>query len=356
MRPVSAFFRSLSWLAVFVIIGAVIVGVVEFAQYRSSPLVTIVHLSDSYPRRSGSLSANVTARVSDHVRKVKFRVNNHLWHQIGDIWSVRRVNRVMTFEMPLEELTPGVNQLQIEAQAPLRDEERLELVFSYDPSAVALPVHRVWKDEELEAQDGYWESVEVEGEWRVRPKLGYEGYDRILLVTGAFPAPRRIETYAVFREARPTARNELGFGVLSLWAGHPGAWSHLPRSGWSFAMGLYWSKPGGVGGEISHHEGISPPKWVNSYRNAPLIDNERYHIVIEVEEERVEGQHHFYRQRVKIWPDSEPEPDQWLVVTDKEGARLPEGEYAVALFALDCQVEFGPVDVLPLRATGEGTE
>jgi hypothetical protein len=95
---------------------------------------------------------------------------------------------------------------------------------------------------------------------------------------------------------------------------------------------------------------------VNSYRAVPLIENERYHIIIEVEEERVEGQHHFHRQRVKIWPDSQPEPDEWIVLTDKEGARLPEGEYAVALFAMDCQVEFGPVDVLPLRAPSEDAD
>ena len=121
-------------------------------------------------------------------------------------------------------------------------------------------------------------------------------------------------------------------------------------------MGLYWSKPGGVGSEMSHYEGLSSPKWVNSYRNAPLIENERYHIIIEVEDVRVEGQHQFHRQRVKIWPDSEPKPDEWIVLTDQEGARLPQVEYAIALYTLDCQVEFGPVDVLPLSATGEDAE
>jgi hypothetical protein len=347
--------RSLSsrvaGIAVFVILGTALFGAFEFSQYRSRPLVTMVHLPDTYPRRGASLSANVTTRVSKRVKNLEYRVNGRAWRRIADLWSVRFVNRVVTFEMPVDDLKPGLNQLEIVADAPLRPQERHVLSFSYDPSPIALPVRRVWKDEQLEAQDGSWEVVEVEGEWRVRPELGYEGYDRILLVAGAFPVPRRIETYAVFRSARPSPRNEVGFGVLSLWGGHPGAWSHLPRRGWSFAMGLYWSKPGGVGSEISHYEGTSPPKWVNSYRDTPLLENERYYIIIEVDDVRVDGRHDSYRQRVKIWPESQAEPDEWVVLTDEEGARLPEGEYSVALFTLDSQVEFGPIDVLPLPAT-----
>ena len=347
--------RSLLWLAVALLGGVVIAGVIGLERYRETPLITMVHVPEVYPKRSGSLSANATAYVAPRARNIRYRVNEHAWRQVDDIWSSRFVGGVMTFEMPSEELEAGPNRLEISAEAPLREPDKREVSFSYDPSAVVLPLRRNWLGEPLEAQDGAWEAIEVDGEGRVRPVPGYEGYDRLLLVTGAFPAPRRIETYAVYRHERRTPREEVGFGVLSLWAGHPGSWSYLPRKGWSFALGLYWSKPGGVGSEISHYEGDAPPRWVNSYRDTPLVSGERYFIVIEVEEERAGGQHRFYRQRMKMWLESQPEPEEWIVLTDKEGARLPDSEYAVALYALDCQVEFGPITVLPLPSTDENT-
>jgi hypothetical protein len=353
MFSVSSSTRTIFWVAAIAFAGVAAAGVVEFLDYRSSPLISIVHLPEIYARRGSSLSANATARSSKRVTDIRYRVNDHPWHRIARLSTKRFVNGIVTFEMPMEELTPGRNRVRIEADAPLRAKEQQEFVFSYDPAPVVLPLRRAWEGEQLEAQDGYWEAVEVEGEWRVRPKPGYEGYDRILLVTGAFSSSRRIETHMVFRHAVPTRRKEVAFGVLSLWGGHPGSWSSLPRRGWSFAMAQYWSKPGGVGSEFSHYDETSAPLWVNSYRNAPLLENVRYHMVIEVEQERVQGQHRLHRQRTKIWPDGQPEPDEWLVLTDEEGARIPEGEYAVALFALDCQVEFGPVLVLPLVFEGE---
>lgn len=353
MFSVSSSTRTIFWVATIVFAGVAASGVVEFVDYRSSSLVSVVHLPEIYARRGSSLSANATARISKRVTDLRYRVNDHPWHRIVKLSTKRFVNGIVTFEMPMEELAPGRNRLRTEAAAPLRATEQQEFVFSYDPAPVVLPIRRTWEGEQLEVQDGYWEAVEVEGDWRVRPKPGYEGYDRILLVTGALSGPRRIETYAVFRKALPSKRNEVAFGVLSLWGGHPGSWSKLPRRGWSFAMGQYWSKPGGVGSEFSYYDGTSARQWVNSYRNAPLLENVRYHMVIEVEQERVQGQHRLYRQRTKIWPDGQPQPDEWLVLTDEEGARIPEGEYAVALFTLDCQVEFGPVVVLPLGRGGE---
>jgi hypothetical protein len=50
----------------------------------------------------------------------------------------------------------------------------------------------------------------------------------------------------------------------------------------------------------------------------------------------------------------------WFELADREGAPLPVGEYAVALVAHRCQVDFGPVRVEamtppePCTATGFG--
>lgn len=349
LRNAPRLWKAVAWSVLLIVVGAGASAFVVYRQYRADPLITVLHVPDVYSRRAGSLSANATVQAARRVKSIEYRVNDHPWHRIKEIAANRFVNRVVTLEMPEQELNPGKNKLRIRAHAPWHPADGREVAFSYDPSPIALPLHRTWKGEQLEVQDGYWEIVDVDGQWRVRPKPGYEGYDRILLVAGALPVPRRIETYAVFRHARPTHRKEVAFGVLGLWGGHPGPWSELPRQGWSFAMAVYWSKPGGVGSEISYYEGKAPPRWVNSYRNADLVENEPYHFVIEIDDERVRGRHQFYRQRAKIWRESQPEPDEWIVLTDREGARLPETEYGIALFTLDCQAEFGPVSVLPLE-------
>jgi hypothetical protein len=202
---------------------------------------------------------------------------------------------------------------------------------------------------ELEPQDGIWERVTANGEARVRPKPGFEGYDRILLVTAPFEGGRRIETSVVFRRSTAPDGLDWGFGVLALWGGHPDDWTTLPRRGWSFGLGWYWSKPGGVGNEISYRRGPGTPRWVNGYRDFAPVPDQEYALIIEAAPELgPRGEHLRYRQRLKWWPSGRSEPAEWQELSDAQGVRLPEGEYAVALLSLRAQVEFGPVSVSAL--------
>ena len=166
-----------------------------------------------------------------------------------------------------------------------------------------------------------------------RPRPSRESYDRITLATGAFPVDRRIETSLIFRhhilDRIDKGAREFGFGILSLWGGHPGSLnSSMPRRGWKFSLAWYWSKPGGVGNEISFRDGESEPAWVGSYRGLNLVSDVQYRVVIEVRQ-RDDSQGQVYiEQRLKWWQANEEIPAVWLVTEDREGARLPAGEYA----------------------------
>jgi hypothetical protein len=333
------------------LLGAGVLGVL-YLRYVSDPLIEIVHLPETFSRRSGDLSANVSLRLHTGARTIRFRVNHGEWRS-ADRWHVRTPVPLATIELLPQELRPGVNDFEVEVGARLRPPERSAHTFRYDPTPLELPLEVDWKERELEVQDGYWEKIERDGVWRVRPRPGYEGYDRILLVTGALPVDRRIETDVIFRHTTlaPASRGarEYAFGVLSLWGGHPEDESYFPRRGWSFAMAWWWSKPGGAGNEISYKKGAGRPLWVSSYRDEPLVPDVPYRVVIEVRDVRDDaGRHLSHRQRMQWWRADTSPPEGWLELDDVEGAPLPEGDYGIGLMAFNCQAEFGPLRVVPL--------
>jgi len=185
-----------------------------------------------------------------------------------------------------------------------------------------------------------------------RFRRGARSGSGILQAAAAIPVPRAIEVEMVFR--RDLGRREFGFGVLTLWGGHPDDWTRLPRRGWSFALAWYWSKPGGAGGEISHKQGADAPAWVNTYRSLECPPDGRHRLKAEIVPEfDAQGRHLRHRQRLKWWLLPGPEPAEWLELGDDAGAALPPGDYGIALLAYNCQVEFGPlrVEALPRPAS-----
>ncbi|OHB35911.1 MAG: hypothetical protein A2Y08_04035 [Planctomycetes bacterium GWA2_40_7] len=199
----------------------------------------------------------------------------------------------------------------------------------------------------------------------MRPKPGFEDYDRVLAVTGAFSDGRRIETDMVFRSFKRKAsdgpgfpKNLLnltndvpyGFGILPMWGGRPDSQGITPRRGWNFCIAWFYSRYKGVGMEFSYKQGDLSPKWISTYRNFNVEENRKYFLNVECWPEREEtGRHVLYRQRMKWWAEGESEPDNWMELDDIAGSTLPDGEYAVALVAHRSQVDFGPVTVKPIK-------
>ncbi|NER93205.1 MAG: hypothetical protein F6J86_05095 [Symploca sp. SIO1B1] len=317
---------------------------------QQEPLVKIFHLPKHFSRRYGEFTANICGAIAKQVKQLKYQLNEGEWLEF-----VQKGNRVppplFTLEIRAENLSPGTNQLKIEATPGRGEPEITNLEFEYDPSPIQLPVTLDWStidNRNLEVQDGYWETFAADGGWRVRPKPGFEDYDRLLAVTGAFPGGRRIETDVIFHghiEGRL-----YGFGVLPMWGGHPDQVGVSPRRGWNFGIAWYYSDDQGVGMEFGYKYGKDKPTWVSSYRNFDYQEGVRYLLIAEcVPELDEDGKHLRYRQRLKCHAAGEPEPDQWMELTDTEGAPLPPGEYAVGLVAHRCQVDFGSVTVTSIE-------
>ncbi len=315
--------------------------------HSSSSLVQVFHAPKHFSRRYGDFTANITGSIAPTVQQARYRLNEGEWMDLRQV-APRTSPPMFTIELSAEELRPGTNTLAIEATGNRRQSETTWLQFQYDRTPISLPVHADWSNTDLDVEDGYWEIFDVEGERRVRPKPGFEGYDRILVVAGAFPGGRQVETDVIFQ--RRIGTFSYGFGILPMWGGRPDGAGVSPRRGWSFSLTWYWERYEGVGNEFSYKYGDAPPKWVNSYRNLDLKEGRRYRIVTASGAELdASGRHLRYRQRMKWWAEGEPVPDEWIELADTAGSPIPLGEYGVALIAYRCQVNFGPVVVKPLN-------
>jgi hypothetical protein len=330
---------------ILLVLAAAVFGA-WYLPYSRGPLLEVLHLPTSYSRRSEYFSANAIGWISPRVSNARYQVNEEPWRPLVRT-EPRIVSPLFTAEMLARDLVPGRNTLTLQARARFRPGTKSRYVFEYDPSPVELPCTVDWAGAPLDAQDGVWQRLRGPDESRVGPRPGFEAYDRILAVTGAFAGGRRIETDVIFRESKEG--REFGFGVLPMWGGHVDDLAVSPRRGWSFSLAWYWSKPGGVGCEISYKAGAEDGSFVNTYRSYELSPGVRHRIVVEaaVLRDRA-GNHRGHRQRLKWWPEGAEEPRDWMELRDTEGVPLAEGPYAVALLAFYCQVEFGPVTVLPL--------
>jgi hypothetical protein len=339
--------RYVAGTAVVLAVVFVGIGAVEFAGQANTPLLEVYHCPKVFARRWGDFTANVTGRLAPFARDVMYRVNGGEWVVVGHSRS-RVPAPKFTIEIAPSQLRPGPNTLEFRGKRYGIWEEFTACEFEYDPSPVVLPLTEDWNGDDLDAQDGYWETIEVDGERRVRPVPGQEDYDRIVVVTGAFPGARRVETSLTLRshaEDKP-----YGFGILPLWGGRPDRDGILPRRGWNFSLVWFYSHYGGVGQEFSYKDTGAPPEWVSNYRSIALQPDVRYDIVIEAwPVESSTGEHLYYQQRMKWWADGEPEPEEWMELSDIEGSPLPPGEFCVALVSHRSQVEFGAVRVLPLE-------
>ncbi|MCC6783235.1 MAG: hypothetical protein IT457_10365 [Planctomycetes bacterium] len=327
--------------ALLVAAGIFLAGRSARTSLGSGELV-VFHAPSTVTRKAPPLTANITGRWSGD-EPLRYRVNGGDWQEL--VPSPPRMQKPwFALEIDSDRLLPHA-QNEVEIAAGLRAET---LRFSYDPSPARLPIEIDWSKlsgRELEAQDGIWETLQVDGEWRVRPVPGTEDYDRLLCVTPSFSGGRRVECDIVLRRA--TQPDQLmGVGVLSYWAGHPDDEGVRPRRGWSFAIGWYYTLYGAVGMEFSHKAGGAPYHWVSSYRNEYMPPNVPHRLVMESWAERgAEGVAKRYRARLKWWPRGEDEPGEWQEIVDRPGGELLESEYCVALVAHRCQAEFGAVRV-----------
>ncbi len=347
------------WLRRLFVAGLAIVAVaavVLWWRHSEGELITVRHAPSTYERRADTFTANVTGELDWLAHGFAYRLNGtEPWIPVGQ-GRPRVVPPDFTVELPASALRPGENRLELRAEGIFREPETRTLSFTYDPAPVRLPVTIDWSQpRQLDVQDGAWETFKNgDGTTRVRPVPGEEGWDRVLAVTGAFPGGRRVTTDLVFHDVTGLyplglpflPRRGYGFGIFPMWAGQPDKPGVSPRRGWRFSLAWYSSADRAIATEFSDKVGDAPPAWVHGARDLRLEWDRKYRIVTESwPVKSPDGRHEGFRQRLKWWPDGEPEPAQWLEVFDQAGAPLPEGEYAVALISLRAAVDYGPVTI-----------
>lgn len=322
--------------------------------YARPPLVEVFSTPTRFSRRTEEFTVNVcgiTSRAMKYARRrLRFRANQGAWRDIHQDY-VSSHSRHFRIELPASALVAGDNQIEIEAEAIALRPQRLVLPFHYDPQPLRLPIRVAWERPDVEVEDGAWHSFDAGGERRVRPTPGHEGYDRILIVAGAFAGGRRVRTDVTFRHA--VQGRPYGFGVIPMWGGRPDDVGVVPRRGWNLGLVWWWDRYEGFGAEFSYKRGPQSPGWVNSYRDLALEAGRRYRIVAEAwPVSDALGKHSHHVLRAKWWPDGTPEPSGWLQTSDTEGSPLPKGDYGVGLMAFWSQVEFGPILIEPIPGSG----
>ncbi|HET9062149.1 MAG TPA: hypothetical protein VFO62_02565 [Candidatus Binatia bacterium] len=313
---------------------------------RSEPLVTVFHEPSHFDRRAGAFSANVTGILADEDVEATYSLNGAPARTLPQGGHRAPPPRFIV-EMEGTELREGPNRLELHARSG-RHEQRLAYDFTYDPTPPKLPIELDWEHAPIMVEDGQWERFRTEaGEWRVRSKLGDEGYDRVIVFAGAFSGARRIETDMIFRYRVETG--EWGFGLLPLWGGRPDEPTFRPKRGWLFSLAWFFERQRGVGNEFSQRKGEEPWSFTTAYHDLEIEPNVRYRVITETwPETDAAGAFTRYFQRMKWWPADEPEPVGWIVLADDQRLPLPEGEYGVAFVCYRSQVDIGRVRITAL--------
>ena len=313
----------------------------------NGPGIVVDHVPREFSHRTGDITANISGRLLAPVSEIRYRVNSDQWH-VARQEGPRVHKPLFCIEMAPHELHGGRNTIQITALSRFSGRTTLSRDFNYNPAPVHLPLEATWSNSrDLDVESGIWETLAGESGLRLRPKPGFEDYDRIVVAAGAFAGGRRVITDVVFRSSK-NDKQAYGFGILPLWGGRPDDKDYSPRRGWNFSIAWYYSHYEGVGEEFSFKKGSDEPRWISSYRNLELQPGVRYRIVAEAREVLDEnGRHSRYHQRMQ-WRKESDGDVPWIELSDDEGVQIPPGEYAVALVAHRCQVEFGPLRVEPL--------
>jgi len=311
-------------------------------------LVEVETPARSYSRRTDHFTVNVCGTVSSLAKALEYQLNDGDWLSVK-MEKPRVPEGSFIIELRADVLRKGMNELKIRAYAYGRSRaEVITVPINYDPTPIVLPLRVDWSSEGLELSDGLWERFRQDGEWRVRPKPGSEEYDRILVVAGSFPGPRRVETDVIFRSAIDRVR--YGYGLLTLWGGHPDEPGSRLGRGWLYGQAWYASRYDGVASEFSAKYGDRAAVVIASSQVMPVSPGRKYRIVAETWPEATPAGRQRYRQHMKWWEDGTPEPEYWIELGDTANV-MPLIEYGVALVAHRCQADFGPVIIKPLTGS-----
>jgi hypothetical protein len=312
--------------------------------------VELFHILDSYPARSGALTINITGQITPQEvgSTVRYRLNDEPWQKIPQ-GAPRNPPPAFTIEIDPKRLQGGENCLHFDADKVITPQSGDRACFRYlADSGIPQTMEIDWRTQPLDVQDGYWQTIETSGEFGVQPTPGFEDYDRILNITGAFAGGRRVEATMLF-ETQTHKGKPYGFGVLPLWGGHQDQAGHFPRRGWAYGLAWYYSMQKGVGAEIASKFADSPFQQIYTYRTYSIEPGRHYQLITEAVPKHSQSRsYQGYEVRMKWWQSDKDEPEEWMLVNDLVARTLPQQDYAVALLAHRAQVLFSSVKITPI--------
>ena len=345
----------------FVAIAAlVLVIVLGIAEYRfsfgeTSNYIRFYSMPPSFLNKADGITLNIHGKLNEFVSIEHYRINNRQRIQ-SRTGSPRLNENEFVIEFLAEDLNAGENILNVTIVNLLGSKRQVELVFNYDSTPPKLPVLINWTNTSLESQDGQWEKVKKGGQVLVRPVPGTEGYDRILLASGAFKGSRRVESIVTF--VKGAKSNKLfGFGIIPLWGGHADSTRNSPRRGWKYGLGWYYSKEKGIGVEFSDKVDDEKHITLSKYTKFKPIPGKRYKIVIDSKQIlSARGEHLTYFQTMTWTRLDSNQPPISVELYDKRNEPFGDFQYSVALLAHRAQVEFNSVTISVLEPIIVGAE
>jgi len=337
---VQKFFFVLGTVCLLLIIS----DIFRYFRFRKSELFEVVHAPQVVSNRAGDFTANINGIIGPRTKKIMYRLNNGSWHEFKHLHPYT-CSPYFDIELSVDKLL-AENSFELKAIPRTGDSKSEIILFDYQKK-LDFPLIADWNNRQLEAIHGCWESVQVDGDRRVRPIPGSEGYDRIVVVAGAFEEARRIETYVVFRNHTcPRNQTSYGFGILPLWGGRPDDDHQYPKRGWNFSLAWYSSIRRSVGNEFSYKYGTDKQDWIGLYRPFILRAGVKNNIITETwPVNSSEGKFLYYKQRMKWWEEGKPEPGNWMELEDIQVKPMPYRQYGVAFVCYYCQVELGEVKI-----------
>jgi hypothetical protein len=290
-------------------------------------------------RRSGALTANFSGRVGSGASSLEYSINNGAWIPV-DLSSKAFDQETVTLQVPRSLILGGqqLNHVFVRGSTWLKETEaEFPVRFVYDDAPPALPL--VWSAAKgrTESDHGLWVQQARDGDPLIQPVPGTEGYDRILLLSGAFAGARRIRARIVYLQGSLPHPGMLhGYGLIPLWGGNVDEDGVCPRRGWRYGLCWFYSAEQGYGIEFSNKPGAQEHDTVNRYAAFEPQPGRVERILIEAWPTQDEGAFSGWHIRAKRWFEDEQEPQAWLQFSDSGGKRLPEQEYAVAFLAHRC--------------------
>ena len=335
-----------------VLVGSIIIVSIEalFNFAEEDQLIRFYQVPDKFSKKADYLTLNVSGELAlpRRLTSIKsYKINGQRWN-LPQTRNSRIKGREFVLEFFAEDLKPGVNKIAVKVENLFGSERIVSISVNYDDTLVELPEGVDGHSGSLEPQDGQWEVVETNHQDVIRPIPGTEGYDRILLASGAFKGGRRVEATMRF-VGQASESEDFGFGILPLWGGHPDTLNRSPRRGWKYGLAWYYNPEGGIGIEYSDKFSAERHIRVAKFSKFLAIPGSRHKIIVDSHQTvNKQGQHLGYRQSMTWYALDSKDQLIKMELDDTREQPLAHIHYSVALLAHRAQVEFWDITITPL--------